>query len=104
MTDMQDKKKRKVAEAILLLIEDEIKIHNLNLITERDDTNAVILKDNGQDVMKVEDVSNEKKYADEVLVKQFADLLIPKNVYNWSNILRETNLIRNQRKSLKNLH
>jgi len=103
MTDMQDKKKRKIAEAILLLIEDEIKIHNLNLITERDDTNAVILKDNGQDVVKVEDVSNEKKYADEVLVQQFADLLVPKNVYNWSNIVRGTNRIRKQRKSLKSL-
>jgi len=97
-TDVQDQKKRKIAEAILLLIDDEIKIQNLLI-----DTNSVILTDGDQDIME-ENVSNDFKYADEVLVHQLVNLLLPKNVLNWSNILRETNFARKQRKALNNLY
>jgi len=104
MTDIQDKKKRKIAEAILLLIEDEIKMQNLNLQTESDDTDTATLKDDGQEIMEEDDVSNELKYAYEVLVQKLADLILPKNVWNWSNILEETNVARKLRKPLKSLH
>jgi len=98
-TDVQDQKKRKIAEAILLLIDDEIKIQNLLI-----DTNSVILTDEDLDIMEGENVNNEFKYADEVLVQQLVNLLLPKNVLNWSNILRETNFARKQRKALKKLY
>jgi len=103
-TSMTVIQKRKIAEAILLLIEDEIKMQNLNLLTESDDIHSITLKDNGQDIMEEEDDSNELKYAYEVLVQQLADLILPKNVWNWSNILEETNVARKLRKPLKSLH
>jgi len=98
-TDVQDQKKRKIAEAILLLIDDEIKIQNLLI-----DTNSVILTEEDQDIMEEESVSHDFKHADEVLVQQLVNLLLPKKVLNWSNILRETNFARKQRKALKKLY
>ena len=104
LMDDQYRKKRKIAEAILLLIEDEIMIHNL--IMNNKNTNTVMLKDSGQDAIKGgnRNKKDKLKHANEILFKRLGDILIPVNLLNWSNIIGETNIARKNKKSLKSLH
>jgi len=104
LKDDQYRKKRKIAEAILLLIEDEIMIHNL--IMNNKNSNTAMLEDSGQDTIKGETrIKKDKlKHVNEVFLKRLGDALIPVNLLNWSSIIGETNNARKKRKSLKSLH
>ena len=59
LKDDQYRKKREIAEAILILIEDEIMIHNL--IMTNKNTNTAMLEDSGQYTIKGENRNKKDK-------------------------------------------